>query len=100
MKIDISEKKKNPLQERTEVRFSVDHNASATPARKEVINALAKELGVKKDQVVLNNLDSMYGRAKSKGYAKVYDSKESALKYEREYLLKRSGIGVEAPKEE
>jgi small subunit ribosomal protein S24e len=100
MKIDISEKKKNPLQERTEVRFTVDHSTQATPNRKELVNALAKELGVKNDQVILNNLDSMFGRAKSKGYAKVYDSKESAMKFEREYLLKRNGIGAEAPKGE
>lgn len=101
MKIDIKEKKKNPLQERTEVRFTVDHESKATPRRQDVIVEMAKEMGVKKDQVVLNNLDSVYGRALSKGYAKVYDSKESALKYEREYLLKRSGIGADAaPKEE
>lgn len=100
MKIEINEKKKNPLQERTEVRFTVDHIGQSTPKRKDVIAALAKELGVKKDQVVLNNMDSLFGRALSKGYAKVYDSKEAALKNEREYLLKRSGIGADAPKEE
>lgn len=34
----------------------------------------------------------------SKGYAKVYESMEAALEFDREYLLKRNGI--EAPKPE
>ena len=100
MKIEINEKKKNPLQERTEVRFTVDHTGQSTPTRKDVIAALAKELGVNKDQVVLHNMDSLFGRALSKGYAKAYDSKEAALKNDREHLLKRSGIGADEPKEE
>jgi small subunit ribosomal protein S24e len=33
----------------------------------------------------------------SKGYAKVYESKEAALEYDREYLLKRNGIEAKAP---
>ncbi len=97
MKIEISEKKKNPLQERTEVRFSVDHSGAPTPTRKEVVSALVKEMGVKSDQVVLHNMESLFGRGISKGYAKVYDSKESALKFEREYLLARSGIAADEP---
>ena len=39
----------------------------------------------------------------SKGYAKVYESKEAALEFDREYLLKRNGIEAtkpEAPAEE
>lgn len=97
MKIEIKEKKENPLQDRTEVRFTVDHTGEATPTRKAVTAELAKMLKAKNDAVVLNNLDTTYGRGISKGYAKVYGSKESALEFEREYLLKRNGIEKEVP---
>jgi len=99
MKIEITEKKENLLQERTEVRFTVDHTGEATPTRKAVIDAISKTIKAKKGTVVVNNIDTQYGRGISKGYVKVYVSKEAALKYEREYLLKRSGISKdeEAP---
>lgn len=92
MKIEIKEKKENPLQDRVEVKFTVDHTGEATPTRKAVTAELSKMMKAKNDSVVLNNLDTTYGRGISKGYAKVYGSKESALEFEREYLLKRNGI--------
>ena len=110
MKIEITEKKENLLQERTEVRFTVDHTGEATPTRKAVIDEITKMTKAKKGTVVINNIDTQYGRGISKGYVKIYKSKDAALKLEREYLLKRSGIekteeapapaAEEAPKEE
>ena len=91
MKIDITEKKVNPLQDRTEVKFKVDHTGEPTPTRKAVVDELSKILKAGKDTIILNNLDTTYGRGISKGYAKVYVSKEKAIELEREYLLKRNG---------
>ena len=59
---------------------------------------VAKQMKAKRDCVVVTTIESVYGTGKSKGYAKVYESKEAALELEREYLLKRNGI--EAAKEE
>jgi len=92
MKIEITEKKANPLQERTEVKFKVDHTGEPTPTRKAVVDELSKMLKASKDTVILNNLDTTYGRGISKGYAKVYNSKKAAIEIEREYLLKRNGM--------
>ena len=97
MKIEITEKKENLLQERTEVRFTVDHTGEATPTRKAVIDEISKMLKAKKGTVVINNIDTQYGRGISKGYAKLYRSQDAAFKFEREYLLKRSGIEKAAP---
>ena len=97
MKIEITEKKENLLQERTEVRFTVDHTGEATPTRKAVIDEISKMVKAKKGTVVINNIDTQYGRGISKGYVKVYSSEKAALKFEREYLLKRSGIEQPAP---
>ena len=97
MKIEITNQKENPLQKRTEVYFNIDHVGETTPGRNAVAEDIAKKMKSKRDCVVIDNIESVYGIGKSKGYAKVYDSKESAMSYESKYLLKRNGIGVEAP---
>lgn len=98
MKMEINEKKENLLCQRVEVYFTIDHNGEPTPGRNAVAEEVAKAVKSKRDCVVVASVESMYGIGKSKGYAKVYDSKEAALKLEKEYLLKRNGI--EAPKAE
>jgi small subunit ribosomal protein S24e len=92
MKVEITEKKENLLQERTEVRFTVDHTGEATPTRKAVIDEISKMMKAGKNTVVINNIDTQYGRGISKGYVKIYVSEEAARAREREYLLKRSSI--------
>ncbi len=98
MKMEINEQKQNPLYKRVEVYFTIDHNGECTPGRNAVAEEVAKQTKSKRDCVVVTTIESVYGTGKSKGYAKVYDSKEAALELEREYLLKRNGI--EAPKPE
>jgi len=97
MKMAITKKKENPLSKRTEVYFTIDHNGESTPGRNAVAEAIAKECKSKRECVVVDNIDSVYGKGMSKGYAKVYESKEAALEFDREYLLKRNGIEAKAP---
>ena len=92
MKMEITEKKENPVLKRTEVRFTVDHAGESTPTKGAVVEELAKQLKAKKDYIILNSIESVYGSGRSKGYAKVYASKEDAQAVEPEYLLKRNGI--------
>ncbi|MDO5862398.1 MAG: 30S ribosomal protein S24e [Thermoplasmata archaeon] len=96
MKMEITENKQNPLYKRSEVYFTIDHVGESTPGRNAVAEEVAKLTKSKRDCVVVTTVESVYGTGKSKGYAKVYESKEAALELEREYLLKRNGI--EAPK--
>ena len=97
MKMEITQKKDNPLYKRVEVYFTLDHNGESTPGRNAVAEAIAKECKSKRECVVVDNIESVYGRGMSKGYAKVYESKEAALEFDREYLLKRNGIEAKAP---
>jgi small subunit ribosomal protein S24e len=97
MKIEITNQKENPLQGRKEVYFTIDHVGETTPGRNAVAEDIAKKMKSKRDCVVVDSIESVYGIGKSKGYAKVYDSKESAMSFENKHLLKRNGIGVEAP---
>ena len=98
MKMEITEQKENPVQKRVEVYFTLDHNGEATPGRNAVAEEIAKQLKSKRECVVVDSIESVYGKGMSNGYAKVYESKEAALEFDREYLLKRNGI--EAPKYE
>ncbi len=108
MKMEITQKKDNPLQKRVEVYFTLDHNGESTPGRNAVAEEVAKQMKSKRDCVVVDSIESVYGKGMSKGYAKVYENKEAALEFDREYLLKRNGIEAakaepaegEAPAEE
>ncbi len=104
MKMEITQQKENPLLKRTEVYFTINHAGEATPSKGAVVDALVDKLKASKDAVVLDTVESVFGTGKSNGYVKVYESKDAALKYESEYLLKRNGISkpeyVPAPKEE
>jgi len=97
MKMEITQKKDNPLYKRVEVHFTINHDGESTPGRNAVAEAIAKECKSKRECVVVDNIESVYGKGMSKGYAKVYESKEIALEYDREYLLKRNGIEAKAP---
>ncbi len=97
MKMEITQKKDNPLSKRVEVYFTINHDGESTPGRNAVAEAIAKECKSKRECVVVDTIESVYGKGMSKGYAKVYESKEAALEYDREYLLKRNGIEAKAP---
>lgn len=93
MKMEIKEQKKNPLMKRVEVHFEVDHVGETTPGRNAVAEEIAKKMKSKRTCVVIDNMESVFGIGKSKGYAKVYDSLEAAQEFESEHLLKRNGMG-------
>jgi small subunit ribosomal protein S24e len=92
MKMEITKKKENPLMHRSEVYFTVEHVGESTPGRNAVAEELAKNVKAKRDCVVIDCFESVYGVGKSTGYAKVYDSKKCAIEFESKYLLKRNGI--------
>ncbi len=95
MKMEISRQNENPLMKRKEVYFSVEHVGESTPGRNAIAEEIAKKFKTKRNCVIVDSLDSIYGIGKSEGYVKVYDSKEAALEFENEYLLKRNGVEKE-----
>lgn len=99
MKIDIVKKTENKLLERTEIEIQIEHHGEAVPTRDEFLNRLSAQLNKERDQVVLIKLESKYGRGESTALVHAYDSAERAKAVEREYLLKRSGIGQEKKEE-
>jgi small subunit ribosomal protein S24e len=97
MEIEVKAKRENPLLGRTEVEFLLLHDGVGTPRREEVRDALGRALGVPKDAVVVDWVDSEFGRGRSKGFAKVYESVEAARGVEPRHILVRNRL---AEKEE
>ncbi len=100
MEIEILGKRENPLLKRTEVTFRVAHPKAQTPPRAELRQELATALHATRDIVVVDFSRPMFGRPMSHGYAKVYKSKEDALRAERKHILVRNGLREAEKKEE
>jgi small subunit ribosomal protein S24e len=92
MEIEINEKKNNVLFNRTEVHFTIYHEHQKTPNRDIIRNELADALNTKKDNVIIDHIDSRYGIQKTTGYAKVYSSNKIAESIEKKYILKRNRL--------
>ncbi|HEX17221.1 MAG: 30S ribosomal protein S24e [Thermoplasmata archaeon] len=93
MELEITDKRENPLLNRTEIRFRVKHEGEKTPEREIVREDIARLLKVKKDLVVIDHIRPSFGIAVSSGYAKIYKSIEDAKRIEPSYILKRNKIG-------
>ena len=92
MEVEVVSKDENKLLERTEVRFKATHANEGTPQRDAVRDKLASLLKVPKERVVVDSMESEFGKMETVGYAKVYKSKEAAMKYEREHILVRNKL--------
>ena len=100
MEIEIDSKKNNPLLNRTEVHFTIQHEGEKTPNREIIRSELAEKLNAKKENIIINDIQSSSGIQKSIGYAKIYSSVKKAEEMERKYILKRNKINVKKEKKE
>ena len=96
MDIEIVNQQENALLSRIEIEFKAVHPDGPTPKRDEVREALAKQFRAGKDRVVVDHMNSEFGRLETNGYAKIYASKEALLKYEAKHKLKRNKIAEPA----
>ena len=99
MEIEIVSKEENQLMDRTEVTFKASHPKEGTPQREAVREKLASLLKATKERVIVDSMDSEFGRMETIGYAKVYKTKEAAMKYERKYVLIRNKLKEAVKKE-
>lgn len=92
MEVEIVSKKENLLIGRLEVNFKISHPKEITPKRKDVRDEMAKLLEVQKDRIVVDHMNSEFGKPETLGYAKVYKSKKDALQTETKAVLKRNNL--------
>ncbi len=69
MKLEIEERKDNPLLRRVELRILVDHEKEPTPKKQAIHDALVKELGEVKENVEISKIFSHKGVCKSRAWA-------------------------------
>jgi len=100
MDIEITEKKNNPLFNRTEVLFTIHHKGEGTPNREIIRSEIADKLNVKKENIIINNITSSFGIQKSRGYAKIYSSPKNIENLERKYILNRDKTTQKEKKKE
>jgi len=92
VEIEILERKDNPMLKRVEVTFKAVHKREATPTRDSLRAELAKALKATKDVVIVDGAASSFGRFETRGYAKVYKTKELATSVERRHILVRNRL--------
>ncbi|MCA1811204.1 MAG: hypothetical protein LC623_04225 [Halobacteriales archaeon] len=100
MELKIVSNKENALMGRKEIVFALRHEGETTPSRVQVRQLLAGEIGSKTENVVIDSMESEYGRGWTSGTARAYRSADDARKTERTHLLKRNALHVEKPKKE
>ena len=92
MEVEIISKKENPVIDRLELNFKVTHPKETTPKRKDVRDEIASLLKVQKDRIVIDHMDTEFGKPETIGYAKIYKSKDDAVQIETEAILKRNNL--------
>ena len=92
MDIVVVSKKDNVLLGRTEVRFRIAHVKEKSPDRDSVREKLSAILNEKKDNVIIDSMKAQFGKAECLGYAKVYKTKEGAMRVERDRTLVRNKL--------
>ena len=95
IEVEIEEEKENKLLKRRDMTVRVYHEADPTPTRATIKDRVADLVGTSKDNVIIENIKSEFGKEETKVKLRVYDDKEDAQKYERDYVLERNKISGE-----
>ena len=90
MEIEIKEKIKNPLLNRTEIHFDCIYSGDATPKTLDIKNKLVALLDANKNLLVVDKVLPKFGEGKADGYAKVYDSEENLNEIETKHVLAKN----------
>ena len=97
MELEIVSKKDNPLLDRTELEVLAHHTGKPTPTRDEVREQVAAAMKAKKDVVLVDHMESTFGKGVTRGYVKVYKTKEAAMAIERGHIKIRNEPGAKVP---
>jgi len=92
MEIEIDSKRNNPLLNRTEIYFTIKPEGKGTPSRDIIRSELAEKLNVKKEDVIVNTINTSFGTQEITGYAKIYSSPEKSKGLEPDYILIRNKL--------
>lgn len=94
MELHIIKDKTNPLLKRREV--SIKINNKGTPSRIDVKNKLAAMANSKPELIVIEHLDTAFGKMELTGTASIYETEERLKHLAQQHLMAR---GLPVPKE-
>jgi small subunit ribosomal protein S24e len=84
---------------RRELLFSITHEGSGTPSKKEIVSQLQGVLG-SQGVIVVRKISTRYGQRVSDVLIHVYDAETTAKMYEPKHILRRNGLIREEVKKE
>ena len=96
MQIEVIKEENNKLLNRKQLQLKIQYEA-ATPARKEVRDKVAADFKIEPERVIIDNMQTAFGKKEAKAYVKIYESAEAALKIEQEHILKRNAPPTPEP---
>lgn len=89
MKVEITNREKNPLLNREEIEFSITESA-ATPSRKELRERISALTNVKIELVVVEKISKEFGSKDASGTANIYADEKILKKTELPQIVGRN----------
>lgn len=90
VEVEIEREKENKLMHRRELIFSADHEGEGTPSRKDLNTEISNLVNASKNELVIDKVDTEYGKEKSMVHVRVYDDEEYVEEFERDYFQNRT----------
>ncbi|MHC1636250.1 MAG: 30S ribosomal protein S24e [Candidatus Methanospirareceae archaeon] len=87
--MEIIKERENPLLRRREVIFKIKHEGG-TPQRGEVRKLLVKRFRAKENVVVIDKMETEFGKKETVGYAKIYEDEGRLKEIERVHKIRRN----------
>ncbi|NVM16133.1 MAG: 30S ribosomal protein S24e [Candidatus Lokiarchaeota archaeon] len=88
--IEILEEKKNPIIDRTEVKFRIDHFDASTPNRLEVKKKIAAIKNANEKFTIIRKIQTHFGGAYDVGLANIYEEAKELQFYEPFHIQVRN----------
>lgn len=92
LEIEIETEKENQLVNRRELKLIAHHPEMETPNRNQLSKAISDLVGVTKDNIIVDKINSEFGSRKSTVSTRIYEDKEDALHYEPDHKLEKNNI--------
>ncbi|MHA1472594.1 MAG: 30S ribosomal protein S24e [Promethearchaeota archaeon] len=88
--IEILEEKKNPVIDRTEVKFRIEHFDASTPNRLEVKKKIAAMKNAKESFTIIRKIQTKFGSSDDIGLANIYEDSKELQFYEPFHIQVRN----------
>jgi small subunit ribosomal protein S24e len=89
-KIEILEEKKNPLIDRLEIKFRVDHFGKGTPNRLELKNKIAAMKNANENLTIIRKLKTNFGASYAIGNTYIYENAKDLQYFEPFHIKVRN----------